>query len=496
MLHRRIPVLVCAVAAVVSFTCAATSFVHGPYCGAPDEGSITISWQSADPVPARVEYGPLSEFEASGRFTHSVDVPLPEDAPDTFHVVLDGLPLDSECVYRVVLLDGDAANISPMGFFCTEPPPGETVSFFVLADTQQQLEGVNRLELVADAIAADPLNVDFILHAGDVVESPSEYYWDDWFASFDDMLMRAPFIPVLGNHEKNHRSYYRTFELPPGEGRDDERWWALHWGDVVVVGLDTNVKSALDIAAQQDWAREHLAGPEPHKFVIFHHPVFSSDPYHGTGFFFDTIYHPIFVEMDVDIVFNGHSHHYEHIVRDGVTYMVIGGGGATPRQTTPEHIQGSDVSVEGHLFYVRVTAWNNGVDVETVSVAREIGSTDVVMDARVLDSFDMLLSGAPRRHRSCCSRSSSSSPCCRCRSRKSAFTTNRLRGIIHRFEASYEAASAHSVCAWPPALSCGRRGERTWGCGAASAGNVPPIGGEVRRGRSACCGADFAPVGW
>ena len=395
MSHRRVPAFVCLVAVFWSSACAAASFVHGPYCGAPDEGSITISWQSSEPLPARVEYGAFSEFEASGTFAQSQAVPLPgEDAPDTTHVILGGFPLDDACAYRVILIDGEDEIVSPVGRFCTEPGSGEAVSFVVLSDTQQQLEGVNRLELVADAIAADPLEFDFILHAGDVVESPSDYYWDDWFASFDDMLLRAPFIPVLGNHEKNHRSYYHTFELPPGEGRDDERWWAFHWGDVVVVGLDTNVKSALDIAAQQDWAREHLAGPEPHKFVIFHHPVFSSDPYYGTGFFLDTIYHPIFAEMDVDIVFNGHSHHYEHIVRDGVTYMVVGGGGATPRQTTPEHIQGSDVSVEGHLFYVRVTAWAEGVDVETVSVAREIGSTDVVMDDRILDSFDMPLSGA------------------------------------------------------------------------------------------------------
>lgn len=395
MLQRRILVVVCLSTVLVSGACAAASFMHGPYCGAPEEGSITISWQSSDPLPARVEFGTLSEFELSGGFPHSLDVPLPaEDAPDTTHVVLDGLPLNHACAYRVVLLDDGQEVASPVGRFSTEPASGDPVSFIVLSDTQQQLEGTNRLELVAHAIAADPLDYDFILHAGDVVESPSDYYWDDWFASFGDMLLRAPFIPVLGNHEKNHRSYYETFELPPGVGRDDERWWALHWGDVVVVGLDTNVKSALDIAAQQDWAREHLAGPEPHKFVIFHHPVFSSDPYYGTGFFLDTIYHPIFAEMDVDIVFNGHSHHYEHIVRDGVTYMVVGGGGATPRETTPEHIQGSDVSVEGHVFYVRVSAWAEGVDVETVSVAREIGSTEVVMDGRILDSFDMPLSGA------------------------------------------------------------------------------------------------------
>jgi predicted phosphodiesterase len=304
-------------------------------------------------------------------------------------VLLEDLKSATEYVYRVVLIEGETEFASPLGAFSTEPNSGAAVSFAVLADTQWQWEGLNRLEMVGDAIAADPTRFDFILHAGDVVESPAANYWDHWFASFDDLLLVAPFIPVLGNHERNHRSYYEAFVLPPGEGKDNERWWALHWGDVVVIGLDTNVRKATEITAQQEWARMHLLGPELHKFAIFHHPVFSSDPYHPTGDFYEKIYHPIFVEAEVDIVFNGHSHHYEHIVRDGITYLVVGGGGATPRITTPEHIEGSDVSVEGHNFYVRVTASSSGIAVDAISVAQIVDEAIVPTDGEVLDSFSL-----------------------------------------------------------------------------------------------------------
>jgi len=372
----------------VGWAVCAASFVHGPYCGAPSADSMTVCWEADAPAVARVEYGIRGDFEATGLLPEVRLVPAPEDN-GTVEVTLDGLQADTDYAYRVVLgCDGDLLSSDP-GFFSTAPTSGTSVSFAVLADTQWQSEGTNRLEMVGDAIADDPTPFDFILHAGDVVESPSTPYWDHWFASFDRMLLRAPFIPVLGNHERNDRSYYETFALPPGEGLHDERWWALHWGDVVVVGLDTNVRKPAEYYAQQDWARDHLAGPEPHKFVIFHHPVFSSDALHGSGYGYDVIYHPIFVEHGVDIVFNGHSHHYEHIVRDGVTYMVVGGGGATPRATTPEHIQGSDVSVEGHYFYVRVNTMSAGIDVECVSVAREAEGDVELTPALILDAFPL-----------------------------------------------------------------------------------------------------------
>jgi len=379
--------------AITSVFAMGAGFDHGPYTGAPSRDAVAVSWTSSPSAPARVDYEPLPDFERTGEMTLAISVPALEESPliKTSHVTLANLLPATDYVYRVTLFGENGESQSPVGAFSTAPDPGDPISFIVLADTQQQLEGVNRLALVGDAIAADPLEFDFILHAGDVVESPSTYYWDDWFSSFDDMLLRAPFIPVLGNHERNHRSYYDAFELPPGAGKNDERWWALHWGDVVVVGLDSNVKKATDYTAQQGWATTHLSGPEPHKFVIFHHPVFTSDAFHGSGTFLDKIYHPIFVEAGVDIVFNGHSHHYEHVVRDGVTYLVVGGGGATPRQTKPEHIQGSDVSVEGHFFYVRVSAAAEGIGVETVAVAEQLPGGDCTQSVGdvLLDSFTL-----------------------------------------------------------------------------------------------------------
>ncbi len=368
-------------------------FAHGPYSGAPDETGVTIAWLSDELfAAARIEYTVESHYQANGSFDTVHNVPHgDEEKPRTYSVRLDGLELGTRYAYRVVTTVDEVDRASRVGTFRTEPGSGEAIRFAVLSDTQLQHEGTNRLELVGDAIGEAPGAFDFILHAGDLVEGSSTYYWDHWFDSFDDMLLRAPFLPVLGNHEKNHRYYYEYFTLPPGGGKLNERWWALHYGDVVVVGLDTNVRRADEIRAQQEWASVHLSGAEPHKFVIFHHPVFTSDSEYGTGFFYDSIYHPIFVENEVDIVFNGHSHHYENILRDGVRYLVVGGGGARPRYTRPDHIKGSDVSIEQHYFYVTVATDPSGIAVETVSVARESEGTVIPTPDEILDSFAMSL---------------------------------------------------------------------------------------------------------
>lgn len=373
----------------------AADFVHGPYSGAPAADSIVISWMPSEPAPARIEFGLRSEYEAGRPLSSHVDVPLrePDSLHETTHVRLENLAPDADYVYRVALIQTDSETVSPPGSFSTAPKPGELVMFAVLADTQQQLEGTNRPALVGDGITRDPHRFDFILHGGDVVDSPASFYWDDWFASFREMLRRAPFIPILGNHEEDDLSYYDAFEFPPGAGREDERWWALHWGDVVVVGLDSNVTSVDDYRAQLDWLREHLVGDEPHKFVILHHPVFTSDAYHSSGSFLDEIYHPVFVETDVDIVFNANAHIYERIERDGVTYLIVGGGGAAPHRGGLEAIQGSDVFVEGVYFYTRVHTDTAGVRVETVAVARELPDGTCEPTDEIIDSF--FLEGRP-----------------------------------------------------------------------------------------------------
>jgi predicted phosphodiesterase len=370
-----------------------TPLVRSPYSGAPTADSVVISWMVVPSLPARLEVSPIApgaDLPAATR-TFAVGAPT-EDKDGQVDVLVDGLKPATAYVYRVLIQSGSEVAASPIGRFKTAPAPGQPITFAVLSDTQWQWEGTNRLAVIANAIAFDSARsggFDFVLHAGDVVETPNAHYWPHWFASFEPTLLAAPFVPVLGNHEKNSISYYNAFSHPAGAGQNGERWWTLRWGDIVVVGLDTSVTRADRILEQQAYARAELAVPARWKFVIFHHPVFSSDAYYGGDYSYDLIYHPIFVETGVDMVFNGHAHNYERIERDGVVYLVLGGGGATPVALAATRVEDSVTATEGRNFYASVAVTPRNVSVSVVSVAEATETTFALTPGDLLDSFTL-----------------------------------------------------------------------------------------------------------
>ncbi len=361
--------------------------LYGPWTGAPDSRGVTVSWAASPASPAVVEYGPLRRGWPLDLFPFRARY-LPAGAGDreVVHLRLEGLEPGVWYTYRVVFFDG---SCTPVGTFRTAPAPGEPVTFAVVSDTQWQWEGENRIQMVANAMGRETFSFHFVLHGGDLVETPIPSHWAFFFTSLAPLLRWAPLLPVLGNHERDSLSYYQHFSLPPGGGRLGKRWWTLRWGDVVVVGLDSNARSPRDYLDQIEWLRASLSGPEPHRFVLFHHPVFSSDQTYGPGSEgLQALWHPLFVELGVDLVFSGHAHNYERIERDGVTYLVCGGGGANLYPLAPERVEGSRVGYDDHLFYLRVETDRDGIAVEVVGVAVQVGD-EILPRRAILDAFTL-----------------------------------------------------------------------------------------------------------
>ena len=165
--------------------------------------------------------------------------------------------------------------------------------------------------------------------------------FDAFMASYDPSWGRAKDItrPAPGNHEYNTDGavgYYQYFGAAAGDPA--KGYYSFDVGDWHVVALNSNCKFVACAAGseQEQWLRADLAAhPTACALAYWHHPRFSSGE-HGD----DPSMADLFRAADeggVDIVLNGHDHHYERFALqdadgtpdavDGVREFVVGSGG-------------------------------------------------------------------------------------------------------------------------------------------------------------------------
>lgn len=149
------------------------------------------------------------------------------------------------------------------------------------------------------------------------------------------------FYPTIGNHElvpdpeQGLANYFANFPWLQGRA-----WYSVHLGNVYLIALDSFLLPE-QYAAQRTWLEAQLANlPANADFVFFlsHMPLVTDiqtevvvslpTP--------DAVDLRNFLEAQVAhshakfVVVNGHIHNYERFERNGITYLVSGGGGAKP----------------------------------------------------------------------------------------------------------------------------------------------------------------------
>lgn len=357
----------------------------GPWATAVSPTEAVVTWKAPEPTTGRVEYAPAEAGPPWDWLVEPVNAPAGEPVAPVASVRLGSLSPGTRYAYRVVLASGED---SPVAFFSTPPTASGRFVFLVWGDTQRHFDD-GRTRWAAERMAEE--GAAFVVHVGDLVESPVEPEWRHFLTSGGDLLRSTGFYPVLGNHERNHSTYYELFSLPAGGGRGKEQWWSLRWGDVLLVGLDSNLTylKFTGLRDQTDWLSATLAEEARYKFVFFHHPLYSSDAMYGGDEGLAKLWAPLFQEHAVTAVFSGHAHNYEHVIRDGVHYFVTGGGGARFYPLSPGRTEGSVYGVENVLHYLRVEVGADGVTVQMIPVARQDGSALVPVDRAPLEVVEL-----------------------------------------------------------------------------------------------------------
>jgi 3',5'-cyclic AMP phosphodiesterase CpdA len=143
-------------------------------------------------------------------------------------------------------------------------------------------------------------------------------------------LLRAgvPFHAVLGNHDI--RTDNGDPQVAYGPFGMKGRYYTMRRGPVEFFMLDTNGNA--DWQRQISWLRSVLANSRaPWKVVVGHHPIYSSG-FYGNDPHLAAKLASLMQRHGVQLYINGHDHNYERSKPiDGITYLVVGGGGASLR---------------------------------------------------------------------------------------------------------------------------------------------------------------------
>ena len=176
--------------------------------------------------------------------------------------------------------------------------------------------------------------------------------------------------PTPGNHEHNTENgapYYRYFKEragAPGRG-----YYSFDLGEWHVVALNSEIVAnprfpGDERIAQEEWLKKDL---EDHKktctVALFHRPLFSSGGH--TGDIRVLAFWNILYRAGVDLVLNGHEHHYERFLPQnptagldtiaGITQIVVGTGGGTLTGIRSPVARNSVQRVQGHYGVLKLT---------------------------------------------------------------------------------------------------------------------------------------------
>jgi acid phosphatase type 7 len=174
--------------------------------------------------------------------------------------------------------------------------------------------------------------VDWMGVAGDLASSGGSLYdWHTyWFGALEyrNLAQTHPALFARGNHDGEHPYSYAYSALP-----GNEAWYAFDYGNSRFLFLDTEASTSA-VPGQYAWLTNELARPGTQNAafrVVCFHKLPYANLWNGGGYTGESWVRndwvPLFAQYHVDAVINGHSHNYNRGVTNGVTYLVVGGGG-------------------------------------------------------------------------------------------------------------------------------------------------------------------------
>ena len=167
--------------------------------------------------------------------------------------------------------------------------------------------------------------------------------------------------PAIGNHDYQFQrggAYYRYFGAKAGPAHKGYYSYDIgEWHAIVINSEMISYGSRGERADQEEWLKKDLRERSRLCTVAyFHKPLYSSGA-HGSNYAMQPLWR-ILAEAGVDLVINGHEHHYERFrpmnaagvldTLNGMTQIIVGTGGGELTGIRSKVAENSDVQIQGH----------------------------------------------------------------------------------------------------------------------------------------------------
>lgn len=276
--------------------------------------------------------------------------------------------LDPDTTYFFRVGDADLNMWSETGTFTTSSGDG-AFTFLDLADPQakkldEALLAVNTFEAAVETVP----DASFIVVNGDLVDTGSnENEWDWLFNNMSDVMLNFTIAPIAGNHEKEPDSFFNHFNLIPAEDSETSTgvYYSFDYSNAHFVMMNTNEYSFeySDLSEDQvEWMQADIGtAKEEGKWIIV---VLHKGPYTTSNHATDsgimgatgvrTLIAPMFAELGVDLVLQGHDHIYAR------TKAIDENGNTDSPEIITEIVDGEtveyQVNPDGSIYLIPSTA--------------------------------------------------------------------------------------------------------------------------------------------
>ena len=316
------------------------SFTKGPYLQGLGQRSVVVRWEGFPAAPATVTVtrpgGPAREIKtAEATSFHSVE--------------LTGLEPGTTYGYVVKANETRSAD----GHFTTAPEATKPFTFLAYGDNRSDAASH---EAIVKAMLRVPS--DFLVHSGDMVlEGNVDDDWNAFFAIEAPLLRDRCVFACVGNHEligRGEPPFLRYFH--PAARGEKTLTYSVRWSNARFFFL--NAMAPWDAGADKAWIERELTAADAeagvdHRFVVLHHSPFSTGP-HGDNASFDRAGIPEMLRAHkVSLVLAGHDHVYERGEKDGLRYLITGGGGA-PLYPQGKKRSAATIAFESAFHFVEV----------------------------------------------------------------------------------------------------------------------------------------------